>query len=633
MELSKIESEVWNRIANMLDGKSYVRDYETETILSRRDIKAILKRIQSVKERIFALFPLDFERCELSPEIVSVIKMDGYRIENTIIQSMREYYVPVNVYIPLAANDKRMPAILVPMGHWPEGKRLSSNQILCANFAKKGIVAATYDPLCQGERDMFPEKQEEKLGNDMWAVMEHLIPGIQCYLLGENLMSYFLWDGMRVIDYLCSREDVDSSRIGCTGQSGGGTQTQYLTIIDERIKVASPIQSVSKQTWSLRFGGVGDTEQSPIGRDRDGALDLADNFWAAFPKPVMLNIGLRDMFDLRGLRHVESEIGSLYNLLGYGENFAVYEDDCEHVITERIRKNAYRWFTRWFFGTEDETEDNIRILEKDDLRCLYKNTRTTVDVIFERMERCLPEKRITREEICSLISAEADGYTILPLDSGNDGETFLLCTRSHQDSYCRLRRGLKNKLRLVLNLLPDDEYLSSSISGDEWVLEMRPFGYQDTVSKKAFDYDNESNNAIAYFLSGGSILSDRLSQILTALDFLSKQSGGFDVITMEAKGQGAILAIMASLYDKRITAIKAEGMPALYRQYFGIRDYLLEESAIVPGIIKYTDLPEMAALTGIPIELTSVTGPMREKLPLDFVKTIYKDAVNVNIFG
>lgn len=631
MKLDKIESAVWNRIVDLIDGKSYLRDCETETIIGRRDVQAALRHIQRIKKRIAELFPLNFRQCDLCAEITRVIQMDGYRIENTIIQSMPDYYVPVNVYIP-ERKEKKIPAVIVPMGHWPEGKKLSNNQILCANFAKKGIIAATYDPPCQGERDMFPEKQEEKLGDDMWAVMEHLIPGIQCYLLGENLMSYFLWDGMRVIDYLCSRPDVDPARIGCTGQSGGGTQTQYLTVLDDRIRVASPIQSVTKQTWGLRSGGVGDAEQSPIGRDRDFALDLADNLWAAFPKPVMLNIGLRDMFDLRGLRHVEAEAGSLYRLLGHGENFAVYEDDCEHIITEKIRKNAYRWFTKWFLGNEDDTEDEIKILGNSDLRCLNKKTKTTVDIVNERMLENLPQRCVTAEEICSLISAEADGYTILPLEENNESETFLLNTRSHNDIYCRLRRGSGNKLRMIIDLLPA-VHKSSPAAGDEWVIELRPFGYQDTVSKKIFDYDNETNNSIAYLLSGGSMLSDRVSQILTVLDFTNKLSGGFDGITIDAAGQGGILAIIAALYDKRITGIKVKAMPASYRQFFGTRDYLLEESAIVPGIMKLTDIPEMAALAAVPIELSSVTGPAREALPVEAVKGLYKNAVNVSIIN
>jgi len=631
MNLEKIESTVWNRIVDMMDGKSYLRDCETEIILGRRDIQAALRRIQQVKKRITELFPLNFEQCALSPEIVHSINMNGYRIENTTIQSMPNYYIPVNIYVPAILREEKRPAVIVPIGHWPEGKTLLNNQILCANFAKKGIVAATYDPLCQGERDLIPEKQEEKIGDDMWAVMEHLIPGIQCYLLGENLMSYFIWDGMRVIDYLCSRPDIDSSRIGCTGQSGGGTQTQYLTVLDERIQVASPIQSVTKQIWSMRGTGVGDSEQSPIGRDRDFALDLADNFWASFPKPVMLNIGLRDTFDLRGLRHVEAELGSLYRMLGYSENFSVYEDDCEHVITKKIRQNAYRWFTKWFFGTEDATEDEITLLTRDALRCLNKTTKTIVDVIYERMMVNLPKSHATSEGIRSLVSAEIDGYTILPLDENSSMETFMLCTRSHNDMYCKLIRGSENVLRLVINLLPA-AYGTSIVRGSEWVLDLQLFGYHDTISKKIFNYDNESNNAIAHFLMGTSLLSNRVSQILTGLDFMNKMSGGFDGIIIDANGQGAILAIISSLYDKRITKIEAKAMPASFRQFFGIRDYLLEESAILPGIVKLTDIPEMAALAAIPIELSSVTGPMREPLPVEAVELLYKDAVNVKIF-
>lgn len=213
MELAGLECTVWNRIVDMFDESVCLRSAEVERILCRRDFQAAEERMRRIRKHIEELFPTDFKRCELSPEISGVIRMDGYRIENTVIQSMPGYYLPVNVYVPENRKSDKMPAVIVPMGHWPDGKWPGSNQILCANFAKKGIVAATYDPPCQGERDLFPDMQEQKKGDGMWGVREHLIPGIQCYLLGENLQSYFVWDGMRVIDYLCSRPDVDEDRM------------------------------------------------------------------------------------------------------------------------------------------------------------------------------------------------------------------------------------------------------------------------------------------------------------------------------------------------------------------------------------------------------------------------------------
>jgi len=629
MNISKIESTEWNRIVDMFAEGVCHRDLEVEKILRRRDFKAAEERIRRVKRRITELFPTDFEKCPLDPKITGVIHMDGYTIENTVIQSMPGYYVPVNVYVPDRKTGK-MPAILVPMGHWPEGKRYKDIQILCANFALRGIVTAVFDPICQGERDMFPEVHSEKLGDDMWAVMQHLIPGIQCYLLGENLQSYFVWDGMRVIDYLCSRQDVDSERIGCTGQSGGGTQTQYLSVLDDRIKVASPIQSTTKPLWTMRETGVGDSEQSPFGRDVDFTLDIPDSFWAVFPKPLMLNIGLRDMFALSGLRHVEAEINALYSMHGKGERFAVYDDDCEHVITSKIRKNAYKWFTRWFFNEENELESKVNVLGQNELCCMKLRSKLTIDIVRDRMIEKLPKSPAKAEDIRAFISAGADECTVLPLDTVDGFETFILSAVLHQDAFCKLHRGSGRKLRVVLNFLPDS-YKPELPSADEWVLEIKPFGYYNTVSKKIFDYTDESNTAIAFFLKGKSIFADRTSQILSAINFTAKQMGVVDGIVMDAGGQGGILSIAAALYDRRITNIKASGMPACYRQYFGIRDYLLEESAIIPGIMKLTDIPEMAALTGIHIELTGVTGPGREVLPLDDAKELYKGALNVNI--
>ena len=85
------------------------------------------------------------------------------------------------------------------------------------------------------------------------------------YLLGENLGALFVRDSMRVVDYLCSRPDVDTKRIGATGQSGGGTQTTYLAALDDRICCYSPIQCLTKQAMTLVENGIGDCEQSIVG--------------------------------------------------------------------------------------------------------------------------------------------------------------------------------------------------------------------------------------------------------------------------------------------------------------------------------------------------------------------------------
>ena len=106
-----------------------------------------------------------------------------------------------------------------------------------ALLALNGMVALVFDPIDQGERGQL-------LGKNGWPELQgtagHTMVGIGCILLGQNTARFEIWDGIRAIDYLQSRPEVDPQRIGCTGNSGGGTQTSYLMALDDRDPAAAP---------------------------------------------------------------------------------------------------------------------------------------------------------------------------------------------------------------------------------------------------------------------------------------------------------------------------------------------------------------------------------------------------------
>jgi len=95
------------------------------------------------------------------------------------------------------------------------------------NLVRKGFVVFAVDPVGQGERYQYwdPERHASRVGE---PTLEHSYPGAQCFITGSSLARYMVWDGMRAIDYLISRPEVDPSRVGVTGRSGGGTQAAYL---------------------------------------------------------------------------------------------------------------------------------------------------------------------------------------------------------------------------------------------------------------------------------------------------------------------------------------------------------------------------------------------------------------------
>ena len=114
------------------------------------------------------------------------------------------------------------------------GKAHTAYQTACALMAQNGFVVLSYDPISQGERTQQPKAR--RYGTTTHTLLNH-----GSRLVGRSVVWYSAWDGVRAIDYLLSRSEVDRSRpIGMTGTSGGGTQTTFLMALDDRIGLAAP---------------------------------------------------------------------------------------------------------------------------------------------------------------------------------------------------------------------------------------------------------------------------------------------------------------------------------------------------------------------------------------------------------
>jgi cephalosporin-C deacetylase-like acetyl esterase len=106
-------------------------------------------------------------------------------------------------------------------------------------LVQRGYVVINWDAVGQGERSQFWDPKKKKSRYNLICA-EHAVLGNLAYLAGTNLARWEVWDGIRGLDYLLSRSDVDPERINITGTSGGGFQTAHIAALDRRIKVAAP---------------------------------------------------------------------------------------------------------------------------------------------------------------------------------------------------------------------------------------------------------------------------------------------------------------------------------------------------------------------------------------------------------
>ena len=303
------------------------------------------------------------EKTPLNAQVTGIIKKDGYKVEKLIYESMPGYFVTAALFIPSKPKGKK-PAIIYASGHTANGFRSETYQHVIINLVKKGFVVLAFDPIGQGERLQYYNESEGK--SPFGPTVEHSYPGAQCYVSGYSPTKYFVWDGIRSVDYLLTRKEVDPNRIGMTGRSGGGTQTAYTAAMDERILAAAPECFITSIEYVLKSIGPQDAEQNLVHMISEG-LNHADLLEVRAPKPCLMITTTRDFFSIQGARETFKEIKQFYSMIGNPENMEMVEDDDGHASTKNNREAMYAFFQKHLANPGDPTDLDVEILEEKEL--------------------------------------------------------------------------------------------------------------------------------------------------------------------------------------------------------------------------------------------------------------------------
>jgi cephalosporin-C deacetylase-like acetyl esterase len=355
----------------------------------------VLARQKALREAwAAALGPMP-ERTPLNARVVGTLERPAYRIEKVLYESRPGHHVTANLYVPTSGKPP-YPAVLVPCGHSNNGKAMEAYQSICILLASNGFVALIYDPIGQGERfQTFDAAGKRGAG----GTEEHTLLDIGARLIGRSVAQYRIWDGIRSIDYLCSRPEVDSNRIGCTGNSGGGTLTSYLMATDERISAAAP--SCYLTTLEKLFATIGpqDGEQNIPGQVALG-IDHADYIVMRAPEPTIILAATKDFFDIGGTWETLREAKRLYTILGHGERVDICEAPGPHGFGKYQREASLRWMRRWIMEVDDAptesppelaTDAQLQVTQSGQVAAELKG-RTVWDFNLDEARRLAPER-------------------------------------------------------------------------------------------------------------------------------------------------------------------------------------------------------------------------------------------------
>lgn len=612
--------EIRQLLPRYLKAKAFAQlDERERTVAQIRTPADLAQRRAYIRTKLTAALGGGWpEKTPLNARTVATLEFPAYRIEKVIFESQPKFYVTASLYVPKNVTGKR-PAILFPLGHEDGAKSHDAWQRVLVTFAQRGYVCFAWDTLGQGERLQFwdPDLRASKVGN---STIEHTLIGLQAVLAGDPLARYTIWDGIRALDYLASRPEVDTTKIGLTGNSGGGTHTAYLGSLDDRFAAAAPSCFITGWRRLLETIGPQDAEQVIPPMLADG-LDHGDFLLAFAPKPYRMLTAIRDFFSITGARAVFAESSR-----AYGSALTYFEADDGHGYTAPRRAESFKFFSRWLEGKQnDDPEPAMAVLSEKQLECtrsgqvegeisgaesvhslnlkrvasfrrggsLAEIQRVTAFAPVPGVPRAVSygstpaREKLTLETEAGLAlpalvykPAAAAGRlpaVILAYGAGKSA--------AHADA---LRLAGEGQLVLALDLRGLGETRPATVNyGSDWT---RWFG----------DYES----AQTAMLTGKPLVTMRAEDIARAAEYLASRAD-VDAARIRVVGRelGAIPALLAAAFHRRISGARCERMLVSWQSLVQGRVHRQHWENAVVGALRVFDLPELVKALGSRVEV------------------------------
>ena len=652
--LAADELEPMNRFPRMVHEwfVGQVRESERRHIetLSRLKTKADAQQyVRDAQARIRESFGPEPQRTPLNARVTKTVERDGYRIENVIFDSRPGFPVTANLYIPTKQAGP-LPAVVGTCGHSSNGKAAEAYQSFAQGLARLGYICLIYDPIGQGERLQYvTDDLSSQIGV---GVREHLHAGNQQFLVGEFFGMWRAWDGIRALDYLLTRPEVDKQRVGVTGNSGGGTLTTWLCGVEPRWTMAAPSCFVTTFRRNMENELPQDTEQCPP-RALALNLDHADFLAAMAPHPIIILAKERDYFDVRGSEETYDRLRRLYRLLDAEDNVALFVGPTGHGYSQENREAMYSWFNRaaglaadganrGFDGVLTATADvafsaepKITIDKDETLWCTEKGQVATLDgtqTVFgftREKSKQLRSQRKThsgaslRRAVADLLKLPAKRklapdyrnwrylvargyptkYAMAYTVETEPGIQAIVYRLSNERWYSRPPRSGERAVLYISHLSSDaelrDEPLIREVMKTEpdspvFACDVRGIGESlpETCNPGSFhnSYGNDYFYAIHSLMLDRPYLGQKTFDVLRVLDWLA--SHGHTDVHLVGCGWGALAATFAAVISDQVEQVTLKNSLTSYSDIAESEHYDWPLSTLLPNVLSQFDLPD-----------------------------------------
>jgi len=665
---------------------------EQQTMQRRRiqslsDLRGYQNRLRSTFVELLGGLP---DKRPLNARVVNVIDRRDFRIENIIFESLPGLFVPGNLYLPKDCPGP-MPGILGVCGHGIAGKsNRQLHQMVNVNLVRKGYVLLQIDP--PGQNEMGWDGTDWSFADIHYNCTgyAHSLMALSALLVGQSLTRYFLWNGIRAIDYLGSRQEVDASRIGVWGCSGGGGQTSYIAAVDGRVKVAVSMSMLYDTVATMRgpypgFNSRGGesflTEETyPITALSEG-MSYTSLLSLIAPRTLVIVRATQDAQPLWTTQVMYEELKGIYDRVGAGDRLALATVEGSHC-QDAMRQLVYWAFDREFGKRGLGMGEAHRDLLPSSLGSDGKRQATPLDVaphssmvqdfgsatVYTQIVQAaalLSRKRPTSAtcggwaQYAPLIQQriqECLGLASRPSPLVEEASTMNLETYSIQQIRFTSELGVSVQMQIHRPSVPRPSlpvlYLCDQVpagvnpleqvrSMADWLAsghvvctltvrgldEMAPFEERVEFGISTY-HTRRVHDALAI---GRPLLGQRVTDVLLAIDVLAETLKAGQIVVV-GDGAGGLWGMYAAALDQRIAALAARGCLSTYQR---VTDSPCptwvqndrESSIVVPGVLKYFDLPDLISLMAPrPVRLSSLVDGANLALTAVQVKDDYHQA-------